>query len=103
MKICIRYSNVEFPKVVEAEVAHRVEKIEKLLKRYAPDLVQLHGSFEKHLHKAEFTCSIDLSLPTGTLCASAPGPNPRVSARNAFAELEAQIKKHQALLRGDYE
>jgi len=103
MKVCIRYSNVESPKTVAAVVERHLEKIQKLLKRYAPDLVQLHGSFEKHPHRAEFTFSVDLSLPTGTLCASAPGPSPRTSARNALSELEVQIKKHQALLRGDFE
>lgn len=103
MKTSIRYSNVEHPKNVEKALSRRLEKIEKLLKRYGPDLVQLHGSFEKHPHRSEFTFSVDLSLPTGTLCAAANGPNALVSARKAFSELEAQIKKHQALLRGDYE
>jgi len=103
MKISIRYKNVETPKPVEKAVEGYVVKIEKLLEHYDPDLVQLHGSFEKHPHRAEFTCFVDLSLPTGKLCATAPGADPRASAHKAFAELVAQIKKHQARLRKDYE
>jgi ribosomal subunit interface protein len=103
MKICIRYKNVETPKPVETAVEGYVRKIEKLLQHYAPDLVQLHGSFEKHPHRAEYVCSVDLSLPTGKLCATAPGSDARASARKAFVELAAQIKKHQSRLRKDYE
>ena len=33
----------------------------------------------------------------------ASGPDPGASARKAFAELEAQIKKHKARLRKDHE
>ena len=30
-------------------------KLEKLLKRYAPDLVQLHGDIEKHPRKESYS------------------------------------------------
>lgn len=103
MKICIRYSNVPSEKPLEAAIERHIQKVEKLLKHYAPDLVQLHGSFERHPHRAEYAFAVDLSLPTGTLCATASGPSLTTCARKAFAELEAQIKKHQARLRGDSE
>jgi ribosome-associated translation inhibitor RaiA len=103
MKVSIRYKNVETPTPVEKVVETHVLKIEKLLQHYDPDLVQIHGSFEKHPQHDEYICSVDLSLPTGKLCASAPGPDPRVSARKAFVEILGQIKKHQSLLRKDHE
>ena len=47
----------------------------------------------------QFTFSVSLSLPTGTLYASSETAGADSSARKAFAELETQIKKHQARLR----
>ncbi len=103
MKICISYRHVESQQAIETALDRHSSKIEKLLKSYEPDLVQLHGGFEKHLHRVEYTFSANLSLPTGPLHATATGPNPAASTRKAFVELEKQIKKHQARLRKDYE
>ncbi len=103
MKLSISYKNVESPQPVEGEVERHRGKLEKLLKSYAPDLVQLHGAFGKNSHKEEPSCTLNLSLPTGTLHASATGTTVRASCKKAFAELETQVKKHQAKLRKDYE
>ena len=103
MKINISYRHVESAQAVESALDRHVSKIGKLLKSYQPDLVQFHGGFEKQPHRAEYIFSANLSLPTGTLHANGEGPDLRTSARNAFVELEKQIKKHQALLRRDYE
>lgn len=103
MKINISYRRVESPQAVEPAVDRHVAKMAKLLKSYQPDLVQLHGGFEKHPHRAEFVFSANLSLPTGTLHATGEAPDPATSARKAFVELEKQIKKHQSRLRKDSE
>ena len=103
MKINISYRHVESPQAVETALERQLAKITKLLKSYQPDLVQFHGGFEKQPHKPEYIFSANLSLPTGTLHATGNGPDAAASARKAFAELQAQIKKHQARLRKDYE
>jgi ribosomal subunit interface protein len=103
MKLSVSYKNVESQQPVEAEVERHRGKLEKLLKSYAPDLVQLHGVFARNSHKAEQSCTLNLSLPTGTLHATATGASVRASCKKAFAELETQVKKHQAKLRKDYE
>jgi ribosome-associated translation inhibitor RaiA len=103
MKISISYRHVESPQVIEKALNRHIGKLDKLLKSYEPDLVQLHGGFEKQPHKAEYIFSLNLSLPTGTLHATGAGPDPTTSARKAFVELESQIKKHQSRLRKDYE
>jgi ribosomal subunit interface protein len=103
MKINISYRHVESPQAIESALNRHVAKIEKLLKSYDPDLLQLHGGFEKQSHKAEYIFSANLSMPTGTLHANGQGPDPARSVRKAFVELEAQIKKHQSRLRKDYE
>jgi ribosome-associated translation inhibitor RaiA len=103
MKTSISYRHAESSPKLESAIERHLKKIEKLLKVYAPDLVQLHGSFEKKPRPVEFRFSVNLVLPTGTLHATGDGPEAIVGARAAFMELESQIKKHQARLRKDHE
>jgi len=103
MKLSISYKHVELHKPIEDEVARRVNKLGKLLKSYAPDLIQLHGTFTKNGRRNENSCALNLSLPTGTLHATSTGTTLRTCCKKAFSELEAQVKKHQARLRKDYE
>jgi ribosomal subunit interface protein len=102
MKITYSHLEQQFRQAVEVESKRHIEKLNRLLKRYAPDLVVLHGSLEKTPRKTEYTFSLNLTLPTGTLHASAAGTDVRGSAKAAFAELESQVKKHQEKLRKDY-
>ncbi|MGH9679630.1 MAG: HPF/RaiA family ribosome-associated protein [Candidatus Acidiferrales bacterium] len=103
MKVAIRHANEEWRVPIEKETERRTKKIEKLLARYSPDLVQLHGSIEKHPRKESYIFTLNLSLPTGTIHATGAGADVRKSVKAAFAEIEAQIKKHTALVRKDYE
>jgi ribosome-associated translation inhibitor RaiA len=103
MKLSINYKHVESHKPVELEVERQAAKLGKLLQSYSPDLVQLHGAFSKTPRTDENSCSLNLSLPTGTLHATATGATVRTSCKRAFSELEAQVKKHQAKLRKEYE
>jgi ribosome-associated translation inhibitor RaiA len=103
MKLIIRHNNKEWRESVETEIQRHVSKLQKLLKSYEPDLVQLHADVEKHPRKEAYLFSLNLSLPTGTLHATGEGAEVRTSVKTAFAEIEAQIKKHMALLRKDYE
>jgi len=103
MKTAISYKNVEAPSAVEPAVQRHVEKISVLLQCYDPDLVQLHGSFEKHPRRTLYAFDVSVSLPTGTLHATGEAPDAVTCARKGFAELESQIKKHQSRLRKDYE
>lgn len=103
MKLSINYKHVETHKPVETEVARHLVKLEKLLRSYSPDLIQLHGGFTKNPRTDETSCGLNLSLPTGTLHASGTSATVRTSCKKAFSDLVAQVKKHQAKLRKDYE
>lgn len=102
MKITYSHIETEFRQTVEQESKRHIEKLNRLLKRYAPDLVVLHGSLEKTPRKTEYNFSVNLILPTGTLHASGAGAEVRSSVKVSFAELETQVKKHQEKLRKDY-
>jgi ribosome-associated translation inhibitor RaiA len=103
MKLSISYKLEEWRESVEKETQRHVAKMENLLKRYAPDLVQLRCSIEKLPRREAYLFSLNLSLPTGTLHATGEAADVRKSAKAAFAEIETQIKKHMAILRKDYE
>lgn len=103
MKVSISYKHVDEHEAVETEVERHLGKLGKLLQSYSPDLVQWHGTFSKNLRTEENSCTLNLSLPAGTLHATGAGAGVRTSCKKAFSELEAQVKKHQAMLRKDYE
>jgi ribosome-associated translation inhibitor RaiA len=103
MKILISHKLKEWRVPIEEETQRRVMKLEKLLKSYPPDLVQLHGTIEKRSRKEEYVFSLTLYLPTGTLHATGEGDDVRACVKAAFAEIETQLKKHMQLLRKDYE
>jgi ribosomal subunit interface protein len=103
MKLSISYKHIESHDSVDKDVERHVAKFNKLLKSYAPDLVQLHGVFAVNGRKEEHSCTLNLSLPTGSLHATGTGKNVLASCKNAFSELESQLKKHQRLLRKDFQ
>jgi ribosomal subunit interface protein len=103
MKLSINYKHVESHKPVEVEVERHVSKLQKLLKSYSPDLVQLHGGFSVNPRTQDISCALTLSLPSGVLRATGEGSAVRSSCKRAFSDLEAQVKKHQEKLRKDYE
>jgi ribosome-associated translation inhibitor RaiA len=103
MKLSISYKSVEAHEPVELEIERQLSKLGRLLKSYSPDLVQLHTTLSKTPRNDERSCILNLSLPAGTLHATGTGATVRASCKKAFSELEAQVKKHQARLRKDYE
>lgn len=103
MKLSVSFKDLENHGSVEKEMQHSVSKLKTLLKSYEPDLVQLHAVFSKVPRTEEHALALNLTLPTGTLHATASNEHLRACCKKAFSEVEAQVKKHQARLRKDYE
>jgi len=103
MKLNIRNAHEEWRVPVEKETHRQAAKLDTLLKRYDPDLVLLHANIQKLARKESYTFTVNLSLPSGTLHATGEGSDVLASVKEAFAEVIAQCKKHQSLLRKDYE
>jgi ribosome-associated translation inhibitor RaiA len=102
MKITYSQIDARFREAIETEFAHRVAKLDRLLKRYEPDSLQLHASLEEAPRKAGFDFSLHLALPTGKLHATGRGADVLGAAKAAFAEIQTQATKHQEKLRKDY-
>ena len=103
MKINLSFKEHDSQEAVEKEVARGAAKLDKLLKSYDGDLVQLHGAFEKQSRRVEYSFSTSVALPTGTFHAVGTAADARGCVRLAFADLVRQVKKHQEKLRHDYE
>jgi ribosomal subunit interface protein len=103
MKFSITFKNVDAHDAVERMVAPHLSKLQRLLKTYAPDLVQLHCAIAKQARKEEYSFTLNLGLPTGTLHCVGEGYDVAASVKTAFSEIEGQLKKHKALVRHDYE
>lgn len=102
MKVTFSHIQPEFRESIEEECTRRIEKLNRWLKKYEGDAVQLHTALETLPRKAEYNFSLNLTLPTGTLHATGSAADARTSAKAAFAELEKQLKRHQEKLRKDY-
>jgi ribosomal subunit interface protein len=102
MKVTFSHIQPEFRESIEEECTRRIEKLNRWLKKYEADAIQLHTGLEKLSRKGEYNFSLNLALPTGTLHATGLAADARTSAKAAFAELEKQLKKHQERLRKDY-
>jgi ribosomal subunit interface protein len=103
MKVTYSHMKIEFRKTIEPALNRGIAKLEKLLKKYQPDLVHLNSSVERIERTEQFSFALSLALPTGTLHAAKTAADVRASAKGALAELETQVKKHQQKLRKDYE
>ena len=103
MKVIVSCKDSENHKSAEKEMQTSIKKLETLLKTYSPDLVQLHAVFSKAPRTEEHEVSLNLTLPTGTLHATASSKHFRAGFKKAFREIESQVKKHQSKLRKDYE
>ena len=103
MKLTISFKDGEKHKSVEKEMEHSLRKLDTLLRSYSPDLVQLHTVFSKVPRTDGHEVALNLTLPTGTLHATATSKYLRACCKKAFSEIESQVKKHQAKLRKDYE
>lgn len=102
MKISYSHVHSDLRKEIEEESQHHVEKLNRLLKRYSPDLVQLHGTLGRTPRTADYEYSVNITLPSGTLHATGTATELRSAVKAAFAEIEIQVKKHQQKLRKDY-
>jgi ribosomal subunit interface protein len=103
MNVSISYKHADVQKAVATEVLRRLDKMGRLLKSYEPDLIQLKGVFSTNKRTEEQSLALTLSLPTGVLHAIGNGKNVLAGCKQAFSEIELQIKKHQALLRRHHE
>jgi RNA polymerase sigma factor (sigma-70 family) len=101
MNVHISYKVHKTPDI-EKEISHQIEKIQKRLHVFRPDLLHLKGVVEENSAREGMVVSLNLRLPSGQLTAQAKAPTPSAAIKTAFDELIQQIGRHKELLRSSH-
>ncbi|HWF02877.1 MAG TPA: hypothetical protein VHA06_04275 [Candidatus Angelobacter sp.] len=100
MNVHVSYKASKTPDV-EHEFQHQLQKLERRLQIFKPDLVHLHAVVEQQKNHSA-TMSLNLRLPSGQMMAQRSGENALAAVKSAFADLLSQVTKHKDLLRGHW-
>ena len=99
MKLQVRYRNISDKSRAQRELRRQTAKLKRHLKKFSPDLVDLHISLEREKRPTNpFEASLALYLPPGQLHARETAPDELAALKYAFAELWSEIKKMKAKL-----
>jgi len=86
---------------VEREFQHQLQKLQRRLRVFKPDLMHFHAVVEQENTRSAST-SLNLRLPSGQMAAQKSGENSLAAVKSAFADLFSQVTKHKDLLRGHW-
>ena len=104
MKTHISYHDIHERRPIERELGRQADKLKRRLKKFHPDLLNLHVSLARRTRPViRFISSVTLHFPSGPLNASEEGPAPVIALKHACAELLRELAKHQAKLRGEHQ
>ena len=100
MNVHVSYKAGKTPDV-EREFQHQIQKLQRRLQVFKPELVQLNAIAEQESsHRA--TISLNLRLPSGKMAVQRSGENALAAVKSAFADLLSQVTKHKDMLRGHW-
>ena len=101
MNVHVSYKVHKTPDI-EKEISHQIEKIQKRLHVFRPELVHLKAVIEQNSAREGTLVSLNLRLPSGQLAAQAKAPSPTSAIKAVFDELIQQIGRHKELLRSSH-
>jgi RNA polymerase sigma factor (sigma-70 family) len=103
MNVHVSYKVRKTPDI-EKEVSHQIEKIQKRLQVFRPELIHLKAVIDQNSgRQGQGTIvSLNLRLPSSQLAAQAKAPTPTAAIKTAFDELIQQIGRHKELLRSSH-
>ena len=101
MNVHLSYRLPKIP-AVEKDVQHQIEKLQKRLQVFRPELVHLKGVVEEVSAKAGTSVSLNLRLPSGQMAVQTAAPTPTAAVKAAFEDLLQQVNKHKDLLRASH-
>lgn len=87
---------------VEKDVQHQIEKLQKRLQVFRPDLVHLKGMVEELSPREGTSVSLNLRLPSGQMAVQTKAQTPAAAVKAAFEDLLQQVTKHKNILRSSH-
>jgi len=101
MNVHVSYKVQKTPDI-EKEISHQIEKIQKRLQVFRPELVHLKTIIEQNSAREGTLVSLNLRLPSGQLAVQEKAPSPTAAIKAAFDDLIQQIGRHKELLRSSH-
>jgi RNA polymerase sigma factor (sigma-70 family) len=87
---------------VENLINHQVEKLQKRLQVFKPDMIALYGTIDED-PKIGYTASLNLRLPSGQMASRDSAESTQTVLRSVFDKLTEQLNKHKAQLRSQHQ
>ena len=100
MNVHVSYKAGKTPDV-EREFQNQLQKLERRLQVFKPDLVSFHAIVDQENHQGA-SASLNLRLPSGQMAAQKSGENVVAAVKAAFADLRSQLTRHKEILRGSW-
>lgn len=101
MNVHVSYKVHKTPDI-EKEISHQIEKIQKRLQVFRPELIHLKAIIEQSSAREGIHISLNLRLPSGQLAVQEKASSPTAAIKAAFDELIQQIGRHKELLRSSH-
>jgi|SRR5579859_1528735 len=101
MNVHVSYRLPKLP-AVEKDVQHQIEKLQKRLQVFRPELIHLKGVVEEVSAREGTSVSLNLRLPSGQMAAQKSAPTPNAAVKAAFDDLLQQLNKHKEILRASH-
>src|ERR1700675_2475279 len=101
MNVHVSYRLHKIP-AVEKDIQHQIEKLQKRLQVFRPELVHLKGVVEETSPREGTSVSLNLRLPSGQMAVQTSAPTATAAVKSAFEDLLQQVNKHKELLRSSH-
>jgi DNA-directed RNA polymerase specialized sigma24 family protein/ribosome-associated translation inhibitor RaiA len=101
MNVHVSYRLPKAPSV-EKDVQHQIEKLQKRLQVFRPDLVHLKGVIEEVSPREGTSVSLNLRLPSGQMAVNKKALTAEAAVKTAFEDLLQQLNKHKEILRASH-
>jgi DNA-directed RNA polymerase specialized sigma24 family protein len=101
MNVHVSYRLPKLP-AVEKDVQHQIEKLQKRLQVFRPELIHLRGVVEEVSAREGVSASLNLRLPSGQMAVQSKAPTASAAVKVAFEDLLQQVNKHKDLLRASH-
>jgi RNA polymerase sigma factor (sigma-70 family) len=101
MDVHVSYKVPKTP-AIEKELNHQIEKIQKRLQVFRPELIHLKAVVERNAARRGTSVSLSLRLPSGQLAAQKQGASASAAIKATFDDLIQQIGRHKEMLRSSH-
>jgi RNA polymerase sigma factor (sigma-70 family) len=87
---------------LEKDLNHFLQKLQKRLQVFRPELIHLKGIVEQNSPREGFTVALNLRLPSGQMAVQESAPTAAAALKAAFDGILQQTNKHKELLRSSH-